>query len=44
MEYSCFLAYGAGCVKGAYGSQVSGDVFSELIKPIARIGKEKFII
>ena len=44
MEYSCFLAYGAGCVKGAYGSKVSGDVFFELIKPIARIGKEKFII
>ena len=44
MEYSCFLAYGAGCVKGVYGSRVSGDDFFELIRPIARIGKEKFII
>ena len=44
MEYSCFLAYGAGCVKGAYGSKVSGSDLLELIKPIARIGKEKFII
>jgi len=44
MEYSCFLAYGAGCVRGAYGSKVSGSDFMELIKPIAKIGKEKFII
>jgi hypothetical protein len=44
MEYSCFLAYGAGCVRGSYGSKVSGSDFLELVKPIAKIGKEKFTI
>jgi hypothetical protein len=43
MEYSCYLAYGAGCVRGAYGSKVSGSDFFELVKPIAKVGKEEFI-
>ena len=44
MEYSCFLAYGAGCVRGSYGPKVSGNDFFELVESIAKIGKEKFII
>ena len=44
MEYSCFLAYGAGCIRGMHGSKVSGSHFLELIKPLAQIGKEKFTI
>ena len=43
MQYSCFLAYAAGCVRGAYGAEDSGSGFLELIRPIARIGKLEFL-
>lgn len=44
MEYSCYLAYGAGCVKGRYGNDYSGKALLELIKPIAKVGKEYFLV
>lgn len=43
MEYSCFLAYAAGCVRGEYWTDPSGGNFLELIQPIAKIGKQKFL-
>ena len=42
MEYSSIIAYGAGCVKGMYGVTISRQDFLELMKPLAKIGKEKF--
>lgn len=43
MEYSCFLAYAAACVRGEYWTDPSGGNFLELIQPIAKIGKQKFL-
>jgi hypothetical protein len=42
MEYSSFLAYGAGCVKGMYGVTISRQDFLELMKPLAKVSKENF--
>ena len=43
MEYSCFLAYAAGCLKGAcWPAHSRGDLL-EMVKPIAKIGKQIFL-
>ena len=42
MEYSSFLAYGAGCLKGKYGAKIFRPDFLEYMKPLAKIGKEYF--
>jgi hypothetical protein len=43
MEYSCFLAYSAGCIKGKYGAAISSNDYMKMIEEAAKVGKEYFL-
>ncbi|MDA8139882.1 MAG: hypothetical protein M0036_14630 [Desulfobacteraceae bacterium] len=40
LEYSCFLAYSAGCIKAKYGAVVSREMYMKMIERAAKIGQE----
>ena len=42
-DYSCFLAYCAGCINGKYGLNISRNVFLKMIEQVAKVGKETFL-
>lgn len=43
MEYSCFLAYSAGCIRGKYGEAITRQAYMKMIEAAARLGKEYFL-
>lgn len=43
MEYSCFLAYSAGCIKGKFGNTLSRKDYMEMLQHAAKVGKEYFL-
>jgi len=43
MEYSGYIAYVGGCIKGKYGNTYSGSNFLELIKQAAKVGRKHFL-
>lgn len=43
MEYSCYLSYGGGCIKGIYGNDLSRKEVFDLIMLLTKVGKKNFI-